>query len=582
MSREATLPTMDEIHTGFLDHKRWAESTLPVRAKSGALIPYVLQPAQLKLCAAIEKCRKGGRPARIIDAKARQVMVSTFIAGYFFQKVAFTAGQNATVVAHAKKNAEAIFSYYHTFQQGYRPYRDIILQPRLISNSRRELKWANGSRIKVDTAKNIESGRSSTERFLHLSEYAFYDHAAEFMTGLMQSVPNDPDTCVVVESTANGLGNAFHRLCTQATDPAQLSEWVLVFSAWWEHPEYAIGVPGDRREFTRSLDDEEQMLAGRFGVSLEQLAWRRWCIRNNCESDLQRFHQEYPAYLEEAFIASGRPRFDLQALNRMPIVREAPLVGGLEEEKFATKRRFFFIPRERGELTVYRKPEKGHLYVIGADSAEGIDANEGEGTPDPDFASAQVLDIASGEQTAKLRARMEPAEFGRYVVSLARWYYDAFLVPERNNTGIATIEEILREGYPTGLIYQHLGEPASLDIEGARTSLQKLGWRTTSTSRPQLVSKLDRSIRELAVIIRDAHTLWECQTFVIKPNGRAEHQQGCHDDDVLALALAVVGIEAYPATKRRDNETARLKRYARRGELPSEWERELARRRAAR
>ena len=51
------------------------------------------------------------------------------------------------------------------------------------------------------------------------------------MTGLMQSVPDDPETCVIVESTANGVGNAFHKLWQLATDPEIESEWIGLFFA---------------------------------------------------------------------------------------------------------------------------------------------------------------------------------------------------------------------------------------------------------------------------------------------------------------------------------------------------------------
>ena len=76
-----------------------------------------------------------------------------------------------------------------------------------------------------------------------------------------------------------------------------------------------------------------------------------------------------------------------------------------------------------------------------------------------------------------------------------------------------------------------------------------LGWKQNVVTRVQLIAKLDQAIREHGILIRDPNTLSECQTFVVKSGGRAEHQDQCHDDEVFAAALGVVGIAAAPAAR---------------------------------
>ena len=105
------------------------------------------------------------------------------------------------------------------------------------------------------------------------------------------------------------------------------------------------------------------------------------------------------------------------------------------------------------------------------------------------------------------------------------------------------IEELLRQQYPLYLLYARKRTPD--DTRGA--SLQEIGWKTTQITKPQLVSCLDRAIRERSIIIRDAVTLDECRAFVSDSAGRTQAQQGCHDDCVIALALAVVGLPFVPA-----------------------------------
>lgn len=557
---------MKDIYEGFWHHQTFAEQCLSVRNKLGAEIPYQLAPSQLKLAAAIEQQQKLGKPIRIVILKARQVFFSTGTAGHFLHRTAFRSGQHTMVIADEKEGARDIFAYYQTFQRSYQRFGDVIRQPALVSDKDGLMEWANGSWIRVQTARNTRTGRSVSVRNLHLSEYAFYLNARKLMTGLMQSVPDDPKTSVIVESTANGVGNAFHKLWQLATDPEIESDWIGLFFAWWEHPEYDRPLDVAPQILQESLSKEESDMAKQFSLSLEQLNWRRWAIVNKCENDVERFRQEYPSFPEEAFRASGRPRLSFVHLQRMPIIREA-LTGELEVEQLGPRPEIYFNPGERGALTLYRKPERGHIYTIGADTCWGLDANEGEGTPDPDWSVGNVLDVESGEQVAKLRARMEPAEFGRYLAVLGRWYFWAFLVPEVNNTGIGTVEELLRQQYPPAMLYHRRGNPDDLTHQQT-SSVTRVGWMTSSRTRPQLISKLDRAIREQAVFIRDPHTLQECYTFVIKPNGTVAGQEGCHDDEVFALALAVVGIETFPSRIREQQvgERVAVKKYGKAGE----------------
>jgi hypothetical protein len=57
---------------------------------------------------------------------------------------------------------------------------------------------------------------------------------------------------------------------------------------------------------------------------------------------------------------------------------------------------------------------------------------------------------------------------------------------------------------------------------------------------------LDEAIRQGAIHVHDPITQAELLTFVIKPNGKAEAQAGCHDDCVISLALTIVVCERMP------------------------------------
>ena len=153
------------------------------------------------------------------------------------------------------------------------------------------------------------------------------------------------------------------------------------------------------------------------------------------------------------------------------------------------------------------------------------------------------MDRDTGEQCATLRLRCMPGVFGHYVYRVCRWFNNAQLAVERNGAGIGSLEALQTDGYPPGLMYHR---PVAGDQDPLSRS-DKLGWMTDEISRQQLISLLDDAIRQSTIYVHDPTTITELLTFVINPKGKAEAQQGTHDDCVIALALAVVVMARMPA-----------------------------------
>jgi hypothetical protein len=229
--------------------------------------------------------------------------------------------------------------------------------------------------------------------------------------------------------------------------------------------------------------------------------------------------------------------------------KDAGTCGELQQFYNGPKEVIAFIPGERGALVVYKKPQAGKQYVVGFDIAEGIDVSKTLGAADPDYSVGVILDQATGEQVCKLRGRIEPAAFADYAYLLMRYYNWAYCVPEANGPGIAFLEGLLRAGYPPALIYHRRPAPDEQFVDGDHSELSRIGWRTTTVTRVQLISKLDQAIREFSIIITDPITLQEHLNFVIKASGKAEAQDNQHDDEVIASGLAVVGLETAPADR---------------------------------
>ena len=534
------------IYDKFSDHAAFCRQSLVVETEAKTIVPMVLSPGQQRLREGIKRQRDRERPVRIIYLKSRRIMATTGTAAEFFHDTAFRAGVHTLVLAHEDESTRYIFGMYKRFHAMYKPFAGVIkLPPSQPLADRINYQYGGdkeSSFIHVHTAGSFTFGRGFRVTNVHFSEFPYYPRPRETLAAVLSAMPKLPDTCAVIEGTARTIGDEFHKIWQTAIDPASESEWLGLFMGWWEHPLNRME-PVSVEKFANSLTREERELQGRWNLDLKQLAWRRFTLHNDFAGDLTRFTREHPATPEDAFTAASRNRFSVPHIQRMPIQRE-PMTGELQQEVVGVEKRIVFLPGDRGALRIWKRPEKGRLYALGADCAQGMDVTEGDGEPDTDYSTSQVLDRDTGEQCAVLRARMMPGETGRYVAALGRFYNMAQIAGEINpgGGGVSMLEAIMNADYPRSLLYHR---PVAHDQDPIVRS-DKLGWETGGVSRPLLISMLDELIRQDALAIHDPLTQQELLTFVIKPTGKAEAQAGCHDDLVIALALACVVILRMP------------------------------------
>lgn len=537
---------MQQMIRGFADHTKFC-SHLQIRNKEGIPVPYLNSIAGQKLNRSIRKQEQAGQPVRQCVLKASQVWMSSSAATEIFRRVPFFPGRRALVLADTQSHADLVFEYYTQYIKSYtdNPYgsewQAAIKLPEIDKDTEQHLRWSNGSSVLVGTANNVDIGRSAPYNWAHLSEAAFYRALGRLMTGLMQRIPTSADSGVIVESTANGEGGDFYDLCQLAMSGK--SGWAFVFFGYFEHPENQIPPSrlgyADDAAFQRTLSRLELEERSKYNLTLPQLAWRRFTIETGCSGKIERFRQEHPGNPQEAFQGTGRVIFDMPSLSRMPTVQE-PTRGRLEVVTVGMERKPQFIQAEdgRGELAIYKLPQKGRNYIAGVDHAEGVDPGARDGASDPDYCSMTILDADTGEECAKLTERYEPRPWAERVYWLARFYGWAFVVPEQKAVGKAVIGHLLEieGGYPLELIYSAERDPS----DRRPALLQELGFDTNTVLRPVLVSALDTAIREGAIKLHDPDTMRQLRTFVRKPNGREEGIK--HDDDVFGVALAVFGL----------------------------------------
>lgn len=536
-----------ELGIDFQDHQAFCRESLSIRDLGGSVVALELSPGQLKLNEAIRRQRKRGKPVRLVVLKTRRSFFTAGSCAEMFHDVPFFPGRRGLVIADKFKPAALeAFDYLLQYQRRYRPFTRHgagLKLPRLVKDTQQEIRWDNGSGIEVLSAEGGEI-RGGGRHWTLLDELAFWRNAQKTLTGVLNMVPYLPETAVIAQSTANGIGGEFYDLCQLAQDPANPSGWEFLFFGWLEHPIYqlAFDTLADKTKLQASLSPEEHVLQSMHGATLEQLNWRRKTISTECRGDVNTFHQEYPTTAEEAFLASGRPVFDHQALMRHPVTQGQP--GELQvHEEGPQQRKLIFIPGEHGALTIWKHPQVGRRYVASADPSKGIDVSRSKRGSNPDFCASLIADADTGVQVALLRARIRPIAFAEYVSLVCRWYNWAYLVPEANDPGF--IDALVRTGYPLEWIYVRQRDPT----DRRPGTIDEIGFETTSLTREWLISAAEDAVRTMAITITSQVVISECTTFVIKPNGKKEHKDDHHDDTVIGLGLLEIGRRTMPKRK---------------------------------
>jgi hypothetical protein len=488
----------------FEDFEFYAKHALKIRTKEGTIAPLVLNDAQkIFIKVVIRQLQTTGK-VRVVVLKGRQQGLSTIIEGIIYWWSSQHKAVKAIVMTHQGESTKALFE----MSKRYHESCPEILKPHTKYSSRKELTFdLLDSSYMVATAGGEGVGRGETIQLAHLSEAAFYPPATarDNINGLMQAIPNSPGTFVFIESTANGIGNPYHEIWTNAVNGT--NEYEAVFIPWFIQKEYRMEVPAG---FERTPEEDE--LVKKYSLDDQQLMFRRRKIAVN---GLEMFQQEYPCHADEAFLTSGRPVFNPQQLQGL-IEKSPEIVSRLE---LVTDD---FEESPRGSLILYQHVNPGETYYIGADVAMGVRGG--------DWSVAQILD-SKKQQVGIYRSQVHPDYFATVLEKLGYFFNTAKIAVESNNHGILTCTRLGKD-----LAYPNIYFETSVDKQTENETVT-YGFRTTVKTKPLIIDKLRQAFRENSITVNDKLTLRECQTYVVTDDGKLEAESGCFDDAVMSLAI---------------------------------------------
>ncbi len=575
------------------DFEYFAYSAETIKDKiTGSPGSFCLNRGQRKLLNSLENMRKGGLPIRVILLKARQWGGSTLTQMYmYWVQVKLRMNWNSVICAHTRDAAINIRAMYKLCVDEMSPLNgevyDITPFEGAVNVKQIEKR---GCRITVGSAESPESVRSQDVKMAHFSEVAYYPktantNAKQLVTSIVSSIPLQPYTMVVYESTANGVGDFFHSEYVRAHEG--LSSYEAVFVSWFENGDLYTSEfegfyydhngrrqKGGADEFIGEMSDYElNLFSAHEDVTLEHLNWYRQ-MKSQLEDDMQK---EYPSDWIEAFQHSGEMAFradDIEklrdgcsvppiavgvmtadgdaAMSKMGNIPMRSLVSGVRFVEdgslldIACSRSMDAKVKERklnNKLLIWSHPEKGlavkRRYIVVFDPARGV-------TGGADWGVIVVLDRywrmygGKTEVVAEWRGHADKDIAAWTAVQIAKYYDDALLVIESN-----TFDSDYRKEDDTEFILKTISDyygnlysrtDATKVKEGAPL---KYGFHTNKTTKPAIISDYVSTLREGSYIERSSRTLDQARVYERKENGSYGSKEGFHDDDLITRMIGL-------------------------------------------
>lgn len=520
MARGKVLTTEKKLEIINNNPVLWLKNFVKIIDNEGKEVPFNVNKEQENFINNMSKYN--------IILKARQIGFTTMSLGLMLYYACTLPNTNYLMISYDGESVQNIFNrlkmMYESIPDKYR-----VNQKRM---NKMELLLTNGSRISVKVAGNKELGRSFTCQLIHLSEFAFWqeEQQQKGLLALEQSLAKNNNSKIIIESTANGIGNNYYNIFNSAYKNS--SKYKAFFYNWFQNKTqfkldydiaedwYKTQMHGYRLQ-AKDLTPCESLIYEK-GASLKQLMWREWKLLDMSQDE---FNQEFPSTPEEAFVTTSTGVFEAslitQRYNYLPTPLKYKEIKPLPDS---------LIKYFGKGLFIYKDVKRNERYYGGIDTGAGLKG---------DYSSISILD-SNGEQVAIFNRNDVPVyKFAEVCYQLGMYFNYSMYVPERNSYGLDLITRLRKEqGYINVLKIKKFDK-----IKGIKT--YEYGWYTDNVSKDKLIMDYKEAFEEGIILVNDRDTLDEMRIYV-EEDGKMGNIKGKdnHDDLVIASALAVQGLKA--------------------------------------
>ena len=392
----------------------------------------------------------------------------------------------------------------------------------------------------IGEATNRDFGRGGRSKGILFDEFQSWEMAEESWRAATDATP-----CKIALGTPEGAAGKFAELQRGDEVKRKIRIW------WYLHPN-KIGFTPEHKKSVESGDVYDKV--GKYRVEFkEESKEHKGCyldqygkIRSQWydKQNADRSSDDIASNIDIDYLTTGRPIFDTRVCSaRMAESVESPHYGELvwkirpvfndrgvvvNHDQLSVE----FVPNSNGLYRIWEMPGKKeyeHGFCIGADTAEGLEQG--------DYDSAYVLRRFGTRPgvACSLHGHIRIHEYAEELAKVGVFYHGAIVNVERNNHGHGVILELVK-------LYKRLYHK-DMFTRGYAEITDKIGWETTSMSKPSLIGQMGKWISENQFDCRDEKFWKETLTFV-EDDGKMEAQgksrgERCYDDRVMGLAITL-------------------------------------------
>lgn len=565
------------------DFPFWAALLVFIHPKGGGdFARFVLNRPQRRLITQYERMRIAGTPIRLLLLKARQWGGSTVTQMYFaWLQLVHKTGLNSLIISHVLSSSYTILDMFDNMLSRYPvEYLHKAGEP----YSANEKKWVGvgnttsiheipqrSCKVKVGTAEKPDNDRSGDYNLVHLSEVGLWKKTdgktpEDIIQGATSGIPLLPYTMIVIESTAKGVGNYFHREYVDAKQGK--SQFQAFFIPWYEIELYELPFASDeeRADFASQLwknRENRNTFSNREepgiylwwlwnkGVSLEQLHW--YITERKKYTDHGQMASEYPSDDIEAFVNSGQRVFDRYQVDKFrggcrspKFVGDVYADGDEGERAFANLR---FHEDSQGLLWIWEKPDIDPDEMVTDRYLTVVDiggrSNKADWSVIVVFDRLYMIDGDKPVVVAQWYGHIDIDILAWKAAQIAAFYDNALLVIESNTLETHDKERIV-DGDQSQYVLNQIKEvyPNLYARKQSEEAIQealptRYGFHTNISTKPMVISNLVKVIRERLYVERDQRCLDEYLTYERKKNGAFGAIDGKHDDLLMTRAIGL-------------------------------------------
>jgi hypothetical protein len=220
---EFTEEQIKEYRKCMMDPAYFARTYLKVISLDDGLVPFNLYQYQENMFNHFNENRFS------IVLACRQSGKSIAAVGYLLWYACFHSEKTIAILANKGATAREMLSRVTLMLENL-PF---FLQPGCKALNKGSIEFSNNSKL-IASATSGSSIRGLSINLLFLDEFAFVENDAQFYTSTYPVVSSGKDTKVIITSTANGIGNVYHKIWEGAT--TYVNEFKAFRVDWWDVP----------------------------------------------------------------------------------------------------------------------------------------------------------------------------------------------------------------------------------------------------------------------------------------------------------------------------------------------------------